>query len=129
MCVPLASDSSETVEVIIVKLGTVSASDMRMHRVLVIVTLTFIQGHTDQNHENKCLIISKTTQAMPIKFAVKIVQLKVYLAIASPMTLTFIHSHKCVSNDCFLTCSISDNNYFKTCCGMLSKQRLTCQQC
>ena len=39
----LASDSSETVEDI--KLGTVTASGMRMHRVLIILTLTFIQGH------------------------------------------------------------------------------------
>ena len=42
----LASESSETVEV---KLGTVTASDMKMHLVLNIVTLTFIQGHTDLN--------------------------------------------------------------------------------
>ena len=47
-----ASDSSETVEILIVKLGTVTASDVRMHHVLIILTLTFIQGHTDQNHEN-----------------------------------------------------------------------------
>ena len=54
VCVPRspASDSSETVEVIIVRLGTMAASDMTMHHVLIILTLTFIQGHTDQNHEN-----------------------------------------------------------------------------
>ena len=58
----------------IIKLGTVTASDMRMHHMLIILTLTFIQGHTDLNHENnKCLIILETVQAMPIKFAVKIV--------------------------------------------------------
>ena len=78
--------------VIIVKLGTVT-SNMGMHHVLIILTLTFIQGHTDLNHKNnKCLIISKTIQAMPINFAVKIIQLKVY------MNLTFIQGHKCVSN-------------------------------
>ena len=33
-----------------------------------------------------------------IKFAVKIVRLKFYMTIASPMTLTFIQGHKCVSN-------------------------------
>ena len=32
--VSLASDSSETIEVIVVKLGTVTASDVRMHHVL-----------------------------------------------------------------------------------------------
>ena len=35
---------------------------------------------------------------MPIKFAVKIVRLKVYMTMASPMTLTIIQGHKCVSN-------------------------------
>ena len=43
VCVSLTSDSSETVEVIIVKLGMVTASDMRIHQ--------FIQGHTDLNRE------------------------------------------------------------------------------
>ena len=72
---------------------------MGMHHVLIILTLSFTQGHTDLNHENnKCLIISETIAAMPIKFAVKIVQLKVFMTIASPMTLTFIPGHKCVSN-------------------------------
>ena len=49
VCVSLASDFSETVEVIVVKLGTLTASDMKMHHVLIILTLTFIQGHTDLN--------------------------------------------------------------------------------
>ena len=45
----------------------------------VCVCMFFIQGHTDQNHENNTrLIISETIQAMPIKFAVKLVRLKVY---------------------------------------------------
>ena len=57
------------------------------------------QGRTDLNNENnKCSIISETVQAMPIKFAVKIVRLKVYMTIASLMTLTFIQGHKCISN-------------------------------
>ena len=60
-CVSLKSDASETVEVTIVKLGKVTASDMRMHHILIILTLTFIQGHTALNHENNtCLIISET---------------------------------------------------------------------
>ena len=33
--------------VIIIKLGTVTASGMRMHHMLIMLTLTFIQGHTD----------------------------------------------------------------------------------
>ena len=35
---------------------------------------------------------------MPIKFAVNIARLKVYTAIASPMTLIFTQGHTCVSN-------------------------------
>ena len=97
MCLSLARDSLETVEVVIIKFGMVTASDMGMQHVLII--LTFIQGHTDHNHENnKCLIISETIQAIPIKCAVKIVQLKVYMTIASLMTLPFIQGHKCISN-------------------------------
>ena len=70
----LASDSSETVEIIIIKLGTVTASDMVMHHVFIILTVTFIQGHTDLNPENnKRSIISETVQAIPLKCAVKIV--------------------------------------------------------
>ena len=64
LCMSLASDSSETIEVIIIKLGTVTALTMVMHHVLIILTLTFIQGHTDLNHENnKCSIISETDQS------------------------------------------------------------------
>ena len=71
VCASLESDSSETIEVIIIKLGTVTASDMVRHHVLIILTSTFIQGYTDLNHENNiCSIISETVQAMPIKFAV-----------------------------------------------------------
>ena len=78
VCVSLATDSSETVEVII-KHGTVTASDMLMHHVLIILTLIFIQGHADLNHKNnKCSIISETVQAISIKLAVKLVRLKVY---------------------------------------------------
>ena len=54
--------------------------------------------------------ISETIQAMPIKFAVKLVGLKVYMTIANSMTLTFVQGHKRVSNwTTFLTCNISDN--------------------
>ena len=69
---------SEIVEIIIIKLGMVNSSHMVMHYVLIIFTLTFIQDHTDCNHENnKWSIISKTVEAIPITFAVKIVRLKV----------------------------------------------------
>ena len=53
VCLSLASDSSETIEVIISKLGTVAASDMKMHHALIVLTLTFIQGHTYLNRENR----------------------------------------------------------------------------
>ena len=73
----------------------VTASDVVMHHMLIILTMTFILGHTDLNHDNnKCLIISKTIQAMPIKRAVMVVWLKVYMTIASLITLTFIQGHK-----------------------------------
>ena len=66
--------------VIIINLSTVTASEMVMLQGLIILTLTFIQGHKDRNHENnKCSIISATVQVTPIPFFVKIVGLKVYL--------------------------------------------------
>ena len=53
VCVcPSPSDFSETVEVIIVKRSTMTTPDMGMHHVLIILTLTFIQGHTDLKHED-----------------------------------------------------------------------------
>ena len=72
----------------------------KMHHVLITLTLTFIQGHTDLNRENNnCSIMSeKVFQAICFKFSVKIVRQKVYMTIANPMTLTFIQGHKCVSN-------------------------------
>ena len=50
-----------------------------MYRLLIILTLTFIQGHTDE--DNKSSILSETIQEIPITFAVKIVRLKVYIII------------------------------------------------
>ena len=76
-----------------------TVSDMRMHHVFVILTLTFIQGKTYLNCEsNKRWIISETVQAMPITFAVKVVRQMAYMTIASPMTLTFTQSPNSVSN-------------------------------
>ena len=62
-------------------------------------SLASILGQTDLNHDNnKCLIISETVQAMPIKFALKITQLKVYMIFTIPMTVTFTQGHKCIAN-------------------------------
>ena len=99
MCLSLASNSSETVKVTFIKFSTATASDMGMHHVLIILTLTFIQGQTDLNHENnKCSILSVTIKAKSIKFAVKRVRPKFYTTNASLMTLTFIQCHEYVSN-------------------------------
>ena len=109
VCVYFASDFSETVEVIIVQLGMVDASDMTMHHVLSILTLTFIQGHTDLNRENnKCSIISETVQAMPTTFAAKIVRLKVYIITFCQSDDLALHSRSklLLKLDNFLTCTI-----------------------
>ena len=94
LCLFLASDSLETITIqviVIIKLGTVTASCVNY---IDCVSVTFIQqGHTDLNHgNNKCSIISENVQAVPVKFAVKIVQLKVYYVFFSLrlMSLTFI---------------------------------------
>ena len=92
VCLSIASDSSGTIEVTINKHGTMNSSDMRMHPVLIILTVTVIQGHTDLDHENnKYSNISQTVQAMPIKFTVKIVRLKIYLIFSQTDDLT-LHS-------------------------------------
>ena len=71
VCLSVASYISETRKAIAITFGTVTASGTRMHDVLIIMTLTFIEGNTDFNHGNdKCSIISQTVQAMPIKLAV-----------------------------------------------------------
>ena len=90
VCVSLCRQPylSETSEAIAITFDTVTASVTRMHHMLFILTLTFIQGHTDFNHENnKCLIILQTVQAMPIKFAVKIVRQKVIVIIKKKVTV------------------------------------------
>ena len=72
----------------------VTASDMRMHHVSIILTLTFVQGHTDLNKNKiKSSIISEAFLGMLIKFAAQIVRQKVY-----NITLAFIQGHNCVSN-------------------------------
>ena len=53
LCLSFASDFSETIEVIIIKPGTVIASDVGKHHVFTIWAVTFSQGQTDLNHETK----------------------------------------------------------------------------
>ena len=90
--------------IIIIKLGTVSALDMLMHHVSIILNLTFIHGHTDLSHEsNKCLIILETIEPMPLSFAVKIVRLKVYMS-----DDLYLRSQVCIQLDYVLTCNILD---------------------
>ena len=53
-------------EAVIIKHFKVTASDMRMHHMLIVLTLTFIQSRTDLNIENnKCSIISETDCHLP----------------------------------------------------------------
>ena len=117
MCVcvyPSQAIPWKLLKVIIVKLGTVTASDVIMHHMLIIITLTFIQGHTDLNHENnKGLIISEIIiiQAMHIKFAVKIASLtkgindRCQSDDLDPHSWSQVH----LILDYLLTCNISDN--------------------
>ena len=56
VCLSLASDSAETIKVIRVTAGL---RHENAYQVFIILTLTFIQGYTDLNHENnKCSIIN-----------------------------------------------------------------------
>ena len=50
-CVRFPPSQAIPIEALIIKLGMVTASNMVMHHVLTILTLTFIEGHTDLNHE------------------------------------------------------------------------------
>ena len=52
------------------------------------------------------MFFSESAPAMPIMFAVKIVQLKAYTIFSQPMTLLFTQGHKCVKLDKCLTCTI-----------------------
>ena len=87
----------------------VTASDMWMHHVIIILTLTFIQGNTYLNHQNnKCLTIKfRNYSSNAAKLAVKTVRLKVYMTVASPITLIFTQPYNCFSNlTLLLSCSI-----------------------
>ena len=50
VCLSVASHISETTKAIAIKCDTVTASAMRMHHVLIILTLALVQGHTDLSH-------------------------------------------------------------------------------
>ena len=108
MCLSVASDSSETVKVIIITLGRVTASDM--HHAFIILTLTFIQGHADLNRENlKRSIMSETVQAMPIVLAVNIVRQKVSIMFSHSSDYLAPHSRSqllLILDKCF-TCTIT----------------------
>ena len=52
VCLSVTSHISETSEAIAITFDTVTASVTRMYHVLIILTLTFIQNHTDINYEN-----------------------------------------------------------------------------
>ena len=110
VCVCVCLPCKRSSETIIIKLRTVSASDMSMHHLLTILTLTFIQCRTDLNHENsKGLINSETIEEMPINFAVKIVQLKDYIW---PLPVWWPWPFKATSvsqTKLLITCNISDN--------------------
>ena len=104
----------ETLEVIIIKHGTVTASGMGMHLMFIIVTLAFFQGHTYLNHDNdKCSIISETVQAIPIKFgcednAIK-GQYNCCLSVQHAQTLNYftdrtINQHIHSNQTCMFTC-------------------------
>ena len=88
--------------------STVTASDMRMHHILIILTLTFIQGHTDQN-ENNVLLFKKLNYSS-----------NAHQVCCEDSLTKGLHDH-CQSDDLdsrsqvgltlnyFLTCDVSDN--------------------
>ena len=63
VCVcPSHSDSSETIKVIIITFGTVTASDMIMHQVLII----FIHSGSTKAQNQRCMLSATIKQAMDI---------------------------------------------------------------
>ena len=69
------------------------------------------RSHRSISWNNKCLIISETIQALPIKYAVNTVRLMVYMTIASTTTWTlYSRSQVRLKLDYFLTCNISDHS-------------------
>ena len=66
VCPSVAHNISERSEAIAIKFDPVTASVTRTHHMLIILTLTFIQGHTDVNHEmcSSKLLRSKTSKCV-----------------------------------------------------------------
>ena len=110
----LARDSSKTVEVIIVKLGTATVSDMKMHLVSIILTLTFIQGHIDLNPDYLRNYSSNAHQVCCEDSPIK----GLYDYCQSDDIDLHSRSQVCLKLDYFLTCNVLDNIYtitFKLC--------------
>ena len=62
VCVCVPRKRFLTVEVIIIKLGMVTAAGMVMHHVLIVLMLTFIQGDTDLNYQSDNLALRSRSQ-------------------------------------------------------------------
>ena len=99
--------------VIVMILGTVTASDIGMHHVLNYIELDLqSRSHGSYNHENgKCswwfFLSPKTFKAMPITFHVKIVRLKVYVIFSQFDDLDLHSSSQLrLKRDKFITCPI-----------------------
>ena len=81
---------------IIIKLGTVTASDIHVNYIDL--------DHTSRSHRSlitkiiNAWLVQKLLTQCPSRLLWRVVRLKVYMTIASPMTLTFIEVHKCFSN-------------------------------
>ena len=76
---------------------------------LIILTLAFIQGHTDltPHKNNKYSIISDSVQAMPIKLAMEIVRQKVYIVFSQSDDID-LHSRSQLplKRDKLVTCTL-----------------------
>ena len=67
-CLPYLTGTSEAIAITV---DAVTVAVTGMYHVLIILTLTFTEGHTDLNRENnKRSMISETVQAMSIRSAV-----------------------------------------------------------
>ena len=89
--VSLASNSLETIKII--KLGMIHAShanytDLDLHS----------RSYRSSSSKSKCSINSETVEALPIKSAVTTVWIKVYMILASPVTLTVTQGRNRISN-------------------------------
>ena len=106
----VASHISETSEAISIKFDTVTASVMRMHHVLIILTVTLNERPSFKVTPILFMKIINVwlchSSSNAHKFAVKTAWLKVYIIFASPMTLTYTQGHICLKLDTCFTCSL-----------------------